>query len=361
MFYRIVTHHLCKLAFLLLIVALFFVYFFVDRQQLTSFKSYWLDGIDTNTEEPRVPVCYKLPQDDERIPDVSDYRVQPNSIFFLETSCRNGTGLNLTIRQACTYESAAKAHPDTEILLLFPSPISLEDQPSLRLEMSAYPNLRLLRMNVERFVLDTPFEHFDFLARPHHNPRSVAHASDLLRLITLWKYGGTYLDSEFIVMEPLNSTVNYVAAADEISLNNAVLNINISSENGKQVIDELLEEFKDQYDLEGRTDGPKVVTRLFNRICNETEIRRMTPEKCMNFTVYPAPELPPSRENISRNSDENADQADKEEPSKRESQILDILKSLSKNKSVDVGSKLAFEIFAAEFCPVVYSILKGRA
>ncbi|CAH0381779.1 unnamed protein product [Bemisia tabaci] len=191
--------------------------------------------------------CYTLPQVDSNTLEISEYKVQPNSIFFIETSCRHGSRIGLTPRQACAYESAAKAHPYSEILVLIPSQISWNEVPRWVAELTKNRNLRLLRVNVSKYLEKTPLKNFDFLSKLDESYYPEAHAADVIRLVTLWKYGGTYLDSDFIIFKPVNEVQNFVAAQAVLandSIANGILNFN---DRGKPILEALLKDLQSNF------------------------------------------------------------------------------------------------------------------
>jgi lactosylceramide 4-alpha-galactosyltransferase len=68
----------------------------------------------------------------------------------------------------------------------------------------------------------------------------VAHLSDVLRLLTLWKYGGTYLDLDVIVQKQLDSIPeNYVGMEFANSVCNCVINVDKNG-TGHKLMEELL-------------------------------------------------------------------------------------------------------------------------
>ena len=77
-----------------------------------------------------------------------------------------------------------------------------------------YPNIKYSYVNVSTFFDGTPIED---LWRSNEVLRSqylIVHTSDLLRLAVLWRYGGTYSDTDVIFLKPLMDRVkmpNFVA------------------------------------------------------------------------------------------------------------------------------------------------------
>ena len=131
-------------------------------------------------------------------------------IIFLETQCvlndyvrDKQSGLAITQRQACAVASAAKTNPDSKIYLLYTCSIigNLGDSPEYVKEMLSYPNIRIWKLVISDYIKGTPLETWDFLRKVRASKWPVIHASDILRIITLWKYGGTYLDMDFVIQK----------------------------------------------------------------------------------------------------------------------------------------------------------------
>jgi lactosylceramide 4-alpha-galactosyltransferase len=129
-------------------------------------------------------------------------------IIFLETVCvlndsvrRNQSGLAITQRQACAVASAAYTNPDTKVYLLYTCPIigNIGNSPEYVKQMLSYPNVRIWKLDISDYVKRTPVENWDYMGKIRSSDWPVAHASDVLRFITLWKYGGTYLDLDFVI------------------------------------------------------------------------------------------------------------------------------------------------------------------
>jgi hypothetical protein len=141
---------------------------------------------------------------DEITADLSPSPTKGKSIFFHETSCASSVqgGIVLTARQACAVESAAKMNPELDVYLLFTAPINLGNstvKSKFVSQLLSYPNVHMRHLNFERYFVDSPLEQWykGGALKASRWPRS--HASDVLRFLTLWKYGGTYLDLDVVV------------------------------------------------------------------------------------------------------------------------------------------------------------------
>lgn len=131
----------------------------------------------------------------------SDSGPEPGkNIFFHETSCFGEDGAVLNARQACAVESAAKMNPSMTVYLLFVSPIKFSNATKLIVkQLESYPNIKIKHILMNKYTRCTPLEEWwatDIL-KTSKWPRS--HMSDILRYLTLWKYGGIYLDLDVVV------------------------------------------------------------------------------------------------------------------------------------------------------------------
>ena len=129
-------------------------------------------------------------------------------IIFLETSCvlndsvtDKQSGLAIIPRAACAVASAANTNPDNKIYLLYTCSINgnLEDSPEYVKQMLSYPNVIIWKLVISDYIKGTPFENWKFMEKVRSSRWPVVHASDMLRYVSLWKYGGTYLDTDFVI------------------------------------------------------------------------------------------------------------------------------------------------------------------
>jgi lactosylceramide 4-alpha-galactosyltransferase len=93
-------------------------------------------------------------------------------------------------------------NPKLEVYLLFTAPIHLGNSTQRNRVISqllSYPNIHIRHLNFEKYFMGSPLEGWykGGALKASRWPRS--HASDALRFLTLWKYGGTYLDLDVVV------------------------------------------------------------------------------------------------------------------------------------------------------------------
>lgn len=207
----------CYCLSIIFIIMLLYVFIFSDESEQP-----------TSSE-----VCYftKFPNEHQKLINILDTETKPNNgknIFFLETSCSSDGIVKLNARQACAIESAAKTNPNHQIFVLFASPVGFRNTtplPIIDLVLS-YKNVHLNTLNITQYAEKTPLQEWIKNGALYRSMYMNAHTSDVLRYLTLWKFGGTYLDLDVVVRRPLDSiSSNYAGAETNITINCAVLNL----------------------------------------------------------------------------------------------------------------------------------------
>lgn len=122
-------------------------------------------------------------------------------VFFHETSC---SPPDLTPRQACAVESAARNNRNLNVFVLFfaTGQFSKKSQGFADI-LQTYDNVYIRRVRLSRYVIDTPIESW-FLAnvRKFSENRDWLYKDfhDYIRMLTLWKFGGVTLNLNSIVL-----------------------------------------------------------------------------------------------------------------------------------------------------------------
>ncbi|XP_063709149.1 lactosylceramide 4-alpha-galactosyltransferase-like [Culicoides brevitarsis] len=230
----------------------------------------------------------------EEIDETSQHRPSINEsskqIFFLETSCAQADGvIHLTARQICAIESVARWHPNHKIYVIFIAPVGIEmrkPEAELLRNLVKHENIYLRRANITKFAKNTPLEQF-FDAQEYRKSKFFnTHLSDILRFLTLYKYGGMYLDTDIVCLRNFEELgMNFVAAEAPTSLGSSVINFG-NDELGRIVALECLKELRSTFDGSiWAHNGPGVLTRVISRLCETTFTKLMTPEACSGFKV----------------------------------------------------------------------------
>lgn len=167
------------------------------------------------------------------MPDMQSYESElkpEKNIFFVMSTVIEDDIAKLTPRQSCAIESAARANPDWSVFVLFTSARMFSFQNSTNMvPLLFYSNIHFRRLNMETYAIGTPLEKFFRDNSLRNSLFIVEHTSDVLRLLTLYKYGGTYLDSDVVVMDSLNELPhNYLGSEGDGYIANGIINLQVT-------------------------------------------------------------------------------------------------------------------------------------
>ncbi|KAJ8723046.1 hypothetical protein PYW07_004226 [Mythimna separata] len=229
--------------------------------------------------------CHYVVENDA-LPSAEDrnFMPSPNSIFFHETSCRGG----LNSRQACAVESAARAHPTRQVYVMFSGPVSeVVYQRSCIAKLRRFANVRFARVHIRDYARNTPLEAMVVSAPFNKSEFRLEHTSDILRYLTLYKWGGVYLDTDMLVVKsvtPLGN--NWVAKQDSSFVNAAAIAISMDRL-GRKLVEAVINELRTTYrpDLWAH-NGPGAITRVLRRMCQTTKLAEWSSKTCQGLEVY---------------------------------------------------------------------------
>ncbi|PSN40797.1 hypothetical protein C0J52_07184 [Blattella germanica] len=320
------------------------------------------------TEAPTVATSLRTPENNYiRGQLVEEPKRGDEHIIFLETSCilgeknttmnRNKTGLVLKPRSACAIESAARTNPNRKVYVVYSCPIvgAIENSSEHVMQLFEYPNVKIWKLNVTEYFANTPLEKWEFYKKMNTSKWPLSHSSDVLRYLTLWKYGGTYLDMDFIIVRSLDDLgSNFVGAQSHNYIASGALNFR--TEGVGQVVAHLC--IRDlEKNFKGTVwgmNGPDVITRVLKSLCGKSEINQMTKEECLGFVVYP-PEvfykIPYWRHKAF--FDANSSNITMKELDG--SFGVHVWNKFTTSLNITVGSKQPYGLLAEKFCPRVYS------
>lgn len=109
----------------------------------------------------------------------------------------------------------------------------------------------------------------------------------IFRYLTLWKYGGIYLDLDVVVLESLEKvTLNYAGCEFDRTAAAGVLSF-APDGNGHQWAEICINDLKNGYN--GRSwsnSSTGVIRRLLKSICERDSLEKATTTNCQGFTLY---------------------------------------------------------------------------
>lgn len=139
---------------------------------------------------------------------------------------------------SCAIESTAKMNPDHEIFVLFTSQVGFRNVTSLPIidSLRPYPNVHFNYLNLTEYADDTPLAEWMRTGELFRSSYVNSHTSDILRYLSLWKYSGTYLDLDIVMMKPLNVLKPNYAGAESKTFVAAGI-INLEADSGHEIAD----------------------------------------------------------------------------------------------------------------------------
>ena len=120
----------------------------------------------------------------------------------------------LLSRQACAVESAAMRSGLSVNVIIFSQVLDLRDNTTCKLYKSNY-SIKFYSIDLETFTQDTPLESFFSSSKLVNSEYSAVHKADALRLLMVYKFGGFYLDLDYVVFNDLTHYHNMVVGNDE--------------------------------------------------------------------------------------------------------------------------------------------------
>lgn len=144
-------------------------------------------------------------------------------------------------------------------------------------------------LKFHEFVFDTPIEEFINGGMLYNSLFPVEHTSDIFRLLLLWKYGGTYLDSDMIVKRQIDDLgANFACVDGEMNIvSNAFLNFDLNDGNRLAEIF-MLDQIENFMPTEWGHNGPLMLTRVLFKLCQTNSTDEMLSlNDCDGFHVIP--------------------------------------------------------------------------
>lgn len=129
-------------------------------------------------------------------------------------------------------------NPDHEVFVLFTSQVGFRNQTPLPIidALLSYPNVHFNYLNLTQYAEHTPLAKWIKTGELYHSQYVNSHTSDILRYLSLWKYSGTYLDLDIVMMKSLNVLKPNYAGAESKNFVAAGI-INLEHESGHEIAD----------------------------------------------------------------------------------------------------------------------------
>lgn len=270
--------------FLSLLASFFVTKYFQDRHD---------DNIYYDKAKSTATNC-SIPHD--FIPIPSMFKNPPSgehNIFFVETWRMCNKMAHLTPRAACAIESAAHVNPLWDIYIFFMDVIGYDEASAALInKLLKYPNIHIIGISIEELGEDTSLHQWILEKHYEKSKFLVSHISDLVRILVLYKYAGTYMDTDIISLKPTGRLgTNYAAAESAKVVASGFMNFG-NDELGRSVITELITRFESAWNpTDWIAQGPGLITLVMNQLCRTKNTAEMTYERCGGVRALPTKEI----------------------------------------------------------------------
>uniref|UniRef100_A0A6J0UWG8 Lactosylceramide 4-alpha-galactosyltransferase n=1 Tax=Pogona vitticeps TaxID=103695 RepID=A0A6J0UWG8_9SAUR len=272
-------------------------------------------------------------------------------IYFVETSER--TNPNLLFM--CSVESAARVHPESKIIVLMKGLVNYNNTLPKNLGislMSCFPNIEIKPLDLKNLFSDTPLASWYSLAQQRWEPYFLPILSDACRITIMWKFGGIYLDTDFIVLKNLNNLTNVLGTQSKYLLNGAFLSFDPTH----KFIELCMQDYVENYNrwIWGH-QGPQLFTRMFKKWCSIRSLRSST--SCRGVTTLPREAFYPIRWQEWRKYFEAVNSSDFPKLFKN-TYAVHVWNKKSEGRQLEITSKSLLAQLHSHYCPSTYRLMK---
>ncbi|XP_052645119.1 lactosylceramide 4-alpha-galactosyltransferase-like [Harpia harpyja] len=284
-------------------------------------------------------------------PTVGGPPPSPGDVFFVETSERT----NPSYLFMCSVESAARTHPETRVVVLMKGlasgNASLPNNWAFSL-LSCFPNVEVRPLDLTELFSGTPLAKWYLQAQQRWEPYFLPVLSDACRIAIMWKFGGIYLDTDFIVLKNLKNLTNVLGTQSKYVLNGAFL----SFKPKHKFMELCMQDFVDNYNswIWGH-QGPQLLTRVFKKWCSIRSLRSST--SCKGVRALPREAFYPIRWQDWKKYFEVVNSSELHHLFNN-TYAVHVWNKKSQGTRLEITSQALLAQLHSHFCPATYDIMK---
>ncbi|XP_057879332.1 lactosylceramide 4-alpha-galactosyltransferase-like [Melospiza georgiana] len=320
---------------------------------LAYHKLYWGIGEDPKSSSPTSGLSAEM-SCAHYVPSALNMAGGPSpstgNVFFVETSEQTAPSYLFS----CSVESAARTHPASRVVVLMKGlakgNVRLPKHWAFSL-LSCFPNVEILPLDLKELFSGTPLKRWYLWPLRQWEPHFLPNLSDACRIVLMWKFGGIYLDTDFIVLKNLQNLTNALGIQDDHELNGAFL----SFEAKHKFMELCMQDFVQNYNgwVWGH-QGPELLTRVFKKWCSIRTIKSMSCKGVSALAqevVYPIPW---------QNWEQLFEAVSAMELQKllKNTYAVHIWNKLSHGTKLEIPSQALLAQLYSQFCPATYAKMK---
>lgn len=297
--------------------------------------------------------------------DIPLSKLNPKTnIFFIRTSGSQKTNekqFHIGSRQACAIESAARQNPKQNIFVLLVDTDDLDANNGLEqiltsTVLSHYSNIYFICTTLDEVARDTIAYNWLKTGKIMDTWFVVNNIADVIRLLVLFKYGGTYMDTDIISMQNIDIFGNNFAAAEASdSINNALMNFDNNSIGKKFVTEMILDVINNYNGYVWAQQGPRLITKMFIKYCSIKDVKKMERDFCKGLNVISQEQvyaIPWYQRHIFFNENE----LERGRDMLKNSTITHLWNSMTKHIKVDKSRDILLNEIGRNYCPEIFNI-----
>lgn len=257
----------------------------------------------------------------------------------------------LIISKLIFYLLIAVANPNSSVYVLFSHDVGFFNKTALPVidALLSYKNLQFAYFSLADMTKASLLKFWYSKNEILKYDKFIPQKSDLVKLLLLWRFSGTYFDLDVVVKKPVNGIGSNFACISKNGLISSAI-LNLDSKLSKTVAEKSFKSFLNE-SLQADTENA-VLSTVLEKMCNTTNLVEMTRENCDGFKVLPAEDCfaidSPSwgmffHENYAQDVEEAT----------KDSFAIRFWDKLSHNTSLSTRSRAPYIRIAEKFCPNV--------
>eukprot|EP00079_Xenopus_tropicalis_P011836 XP_002938166.2 PREDICTED: alpha-1,4-N-acetylglucosaminyltransferase-like [Xenopus tropicalis] len=285
----------------------------------------------------------------------TDVLKEGNGIIFVETTDR----MKPPSLVLCAIESAARVYKDRPVVFFMKG---LQDITIIQDELearqrfptlSSFDNVYFFPLQMDKLFNDTPLMPWYKKVNPKFERFWTHISADGCRLALIWKYGGIYMDSDFISMRPIPD-VNFLAGQCSQFSSNGVFGLSHHHNFSLKSMENFVQNYNGAI---WGNQGPHLFTRTLKTFCTIPDFKSTEDVKCGNISFsnpkrfYPIPFKDWKRYyDVCPNV-----------PTFNDSYALHFWNFMNKEQKTMVpGDNTLIEHLYKQYCPTTYAALKNN-
>ncbi len=202
-----------------------------------------------------------------------------NDIFFFVA---NGA-VDLTAREACTVEAAARQHKGKHVFIVFITAdvTNIIESASLSYLLS-YTNVYFRYIKVSRYMTKASVKDWFVDSDFHKSTHRDAFLGHALTYVFLYKFGGTALNFDVLLNQPIDTLGQFLSRCSEDNIDVYPLTLN----SRHPLLTDLLEQMPVQFDKDDPNSiGSKFITNRLKKLCRVSFIKELLYKECSHSSA----------------------------------------------------------------------------